>query len=120
MIQDIADPLWMLGDTLTPAFEALQLADLTFDALTLPEHLKPLKTLLARHPDMRVVIDHGSKPLIKDAIIRDWADDMAVLAREPTPGASSLVLSPRQTRIGHLKICVPMWIICSTALARPV
>ncbi|WP_299944809.1 amidohydrolase family protein [uncultured Ruegeria sp.] len=82
MIQDIADPLWMLGDTLTPAFEALQLADLTFDALTLPEHLKPLRTLLARHPDMRVVIDHGSKPLIKDAIIRDWADDMAVLARE--------------------------------------
>lgn len=81
MIQDIADPSWMLGDTLTPAFEAVQRHDLTFDALTLPQHLGPLRQLLERHPDMRVVIDHGSKPLIKDAILDDWSDKMAALAR---------------------------------------
>lgn len=84
MIQDIADPLWMLGDALTPAFVALQRHDLTFDALTLPQHLAPLRTLLARHPDMRVVINHGAKPLIRDGKIRQWADDMAVLAAETT------------------------------------
>ncbi len=82
MIQDIADPFWMLGDTLTPAFEAVQQHDLTFDALTVPQHLGPLRQLLERHPDMRVVIDHGSKPLIKDAILYDWADNMAALARD--------------------------------------
>ncbi|EEE35703.1 hydrolase [Rhodobacteraceae bacterium KLH11] len=82
MIQDIADPLWMLGDALTPAFDALQQHGLTFDALTLPHHLGPLRALLARHPEMRVVIDHGSKPLIRDAIMRDWADDMTALAHE--------------------------------------
>ncbi|CAD0186870.1 putative metal-dependent hydrolase of the TIM-barrel fold protein [Ruegeria sp. THAF57] len=82
MIQDIADPLWMLGDKLAPAFEAVQHHDLTFDALTLPQHLGPLRTLLERQPNMRVVIDHGSKPLIKDAIISDWADNMAALAKE--------------------------------------
>ncbi|WP_171125526.1 MULTISPECIES: amidohydrolase [unclassified Ruegeria] len=82
MIQDIDDPLWMLGDTLAPAFEAVQHHDLTFDALTLPQHLGPLRTLLEFLPNMRVVIDHGSKPLIKDAIISDWADNMAALAKE--------------------------------------
>lgn len=84
MIQDIADPFWMLDDTLTPAFVALQRHDLTFDALTLPHHLAPLRTLLMRHPDMRVVIDHGSKPLIQDRKIQQWADDMALLATETT------------------------------------
>ncbi len=82
MIQDIANPNWMLGDALTPAFSALQSHDLTFDALTLPQHLGPLRQLLARHPQMRVVIDHGSKPLIRDGVIKGWAEDMAALARE--------------------------------------
>ncbi|WP_050605460.1 amidohydrolase [Ruegeria sp. 6PALISEP08] len=82
MIQDISDPLWMLEDTLTPAFEALQHHALTFDALTLPEHLGSLRTLLTRHPEMKVVIDHASKPLIRDVMIEDWANDMASLAQE--------------------------------------
>lgn len=82
MIQDIADPLWMLGDALTPAFTELAARGLTFDALTLPQHLGPLRKLLARHPDMKVVIDHGSKPLIRDAILEGWAEDMAALAHE--------------------------------------
>ncbi len=82
MIQDIADPLWMLGDALTPAFTELTARGLTFDALTLPQHLGPLRKLLARHPDMKVVIDHGSKPLIRDAKLEGWAEDMAALASE--------------------------------------
>ena len=82
MIQDIADPDWMLQDCLTPTFEALIAEGLTFDALTLPEHLPNLRKLLARHPDMRVVIDHASKPLIKDSIMTGWAEDMAAIARE--------------------------------------
>ncbi|WP_298848982.1 amidohydrolase [uncultured Ruegeria sp.] len=82
MIQDIADPNWMLGDALSPAFDALLSNDLTFDALTLPRHLGQLRQLLARHPEMRVVIDHGSKPLIRDGVIEGWAEDMAALARD--------------------------------------
>jgi len=82
MIQDIADPDWMLRADLTPAFEALMAADLTFDALTLPPHLSNLSRLLERHPDMRVVINHGAKPLIRDGVIEPWATDMAKLARD--------------------------------------
>lgn len=81
MIQDIPDPEWMLGDALSQSYVALQENDLTFDALTLPHHLPPLLKLLDRHPDMRVVIDHGSKPLIRDEIMTGWAEDMAALAK---------------------------------------
>lgn len=82
MIQDLDDDDWMLRDDLTPAFEALIAHDLTFDALTFPRHLENLLTLLGRYPDMRVVIDHGSKPLIKDGHIEDWAANMKQLAAD--------------------------------------
>ncbi len=82
MIQDIADPEWMLGDALTPAFDALQANGLTFDALTLPHHLPVLRRLLRRHPAMRVVIDHGSKPIIRDHVMEGWGEEMRALAEE--------------------------------------
>ncbi len=82
MIQDIEDDDWMLQDNLTPAFEALIANDLTFDALTFPRHLENLSALLIRYPDMRVVIDHGSKPLIRDSLIDDWAASMKQLAAD--------------------------------------
>lgn len=82
MIQDIGDPDWMLRETLTPAFAALTEAGLTFDALTLPDHLPRLRRLLARHPGMRVVIDHGSKPEIRDGRIDDWKAEMTALGRD--------------------------------------
>ncbi|WP_120634919.1 amidohydrolase [Ruegeria sp. EL01] len=82
MIQNIADPNWMLGSALNPAFEALQRQGLTFDALIVPEHLGPLRQLLERYPTMRVVIDHGAKPAIRDGLIDDWADGIAALAHQ--------------------------------------
>ncbi|MEM9845823.1 MAG: amidohydrolase family protein [Pseudomonadota bacterium] len=80
MIQDIPDKDWMLRPDLTPAFEALIAANLTFDALTLPMHLPNLRELLARHESMRVVVDHGSKPLIEDGTREPWASDMVAIA----------------------------------------
>lgn len=82
MIQDIADPDWMLGDRLAPAFEALIASGLRFDALTKPQHLKALLTLLRRYPEMKTVIDHGSKPDIAGGTSHDWATDMAAIAEE--------------------------------------
>lgn len=82
MIQDIADPDWMLSDSLTPIFERLIELNLRFDALVLPAHLENLRTLLHRHPQLQCVIDHAAKPAIADAIWQPWADDMAALARE--------------------------------------
>ncbi|MCP1168552.1 amidohydrolase family protein [Limimaricola litoreus] len=82
MIQDIADDDWMLDPVLAPAFEAMIRHDLTFDALVLPRHLPRLRRLLARHPDLRCVIDHGAKPEIAAGRFDAWAGEMAALARE--------------------------------------
>lgn len=65
-IQDIADDDWMLRPALAPAFEAVVARGLIFDALTFPRHLRNLLKLLERCPAIQVVIDHGSKPQIRD------------------------------------------------------
>lgn len=82
MIQNIADPEWMLRDSLTPIFEKLIELNLRFDALVLPAHLENLRQLLARHPQLQCVIDHGAKPDIATASWQPWADNMAALAQE--------------------------------------
>ncbi len=82
MIQDIPDVDWMLREDVQWGYRALVDLDLTFDALGFPRHLDNFLTLLARHPDLRVVIDHCMKPQIRDRAFDDWAPGMARLARE--------------------------------------
>jgi L-fuconolactonase len=82
MIQDIVDPDWMLRRSLSGVFDALVDLDLSFDALVLPQHLPNLRTLLGRHPGLRVVIDHGAKPRIGDAAMQPWRDHIRALAQE--------------------------------------
>ncbi len=115
MIQEIPDPDWMLGETLTPAFQTMLAQDLTFEALTLPRHLPKLLTLLQRHPDLRVVIDHGSKPEIRDQLIDGWALDMSVLAHETgaycklsglmTEAAADWSVEDLKPYVGHMLDC---------------
>ena len=83
MIQDIADDGWMHRDEVQWGYRALCDLDLTFDALGFPRHLANFLTLLKRYPTLRVVIDHGMKPQIRDhsaANFQFWADGMSRLA----------------------------------------
>jgi L-fuconolactonase len=82
MIHDLPDVDWMLGPGVERGLRAIEAADLTFDALVRPPHLPNLRRLLARHPDLRVVIDHAAKPEIDAGRREPWASDMAALARE--------------------------------------
>jgi len=82
MIQDIPDLDWMLGPELEPALRALVELDLAFDALVRPVHLPNLLCLLERHPELRVVVDHGAKPSIAEGLIEPWASDLARIAGE--------------------------------------
>jgi L-fuconolactonase len=120
MIHDIADPDWMLGRQLEPAFRALVELGLVFDALVRPVHLASLRVLLGRYPDLRVVIDHAAKPDIarwgrSPAARATWAVAMADLARstdaacklsglvtEAAPGWSADDLRPY---VDHLLEC---------------
>ena len=82
MIHDIPDVDWMLAPKLTPGLRAIEAADLTFEALVRPPHLPNLRRLLERHPDLRVVIDHGAKPEIGRGGREPWATHMTGLARD--------------------------------------
>ncbi len=82
MIQDLPDETWMLGEDLSPGFEGLIASGLRFDALVKPPHLPHLLRLLERHPDLRVVIDHGAKPDIAAGAFDARAEPIARLARE--------------------------------------
>jgi L-fuconolactonase len=82
-VQDIADDDWLARASLAPAFEAMIANDLAFDALVLPRHLTRLATVLDRHPALRVVIDHGAKPRIREREIDAWRAGMATIAAHP-------------------------------------
>jgi L-fuconolactonase len=87
MIQDIADTEWMLEEHLAPAYESMIDHGLVFDALVLPRHLPALRELIARYPELNVVLDHGAKPPLKgkgdqDGDLAEWKNQIAALAQE--------------------------------------
>jgi L-fucono-1,5-lactonase len=82
MIQDIPDPDWMLRQEVRWGYDAVVALDLTFDALGHSTHADNFLRLLARYPSMRVVVDHGMKPAIRDNAFEPWAGSMARIAKE--------------------------------------
>ncbi|WP_342359245.1 amidohydrolase family protein [Terrarubrum flagellatum] len=83
MVQDIADDDWLLRADLARAVDAMQAHGLVFDALTLPRHLSRLLVFIDRHPGLALVIDHCSKPHIRDRRYDPWRADMAAVAARP-------------------------------------
>lgn len=82
MMQDMLDDTWMLGTRATVAARAMTEANLRFDALVKPRHLAHLRRFVKRHPDLRVVIDHGAKPDIANGQLASWAEHMRAIAAE--------------------------------------
>jgi L-fuconolactonase len=85
MLQDLLDDDWIAKADMSRAVEALIAHDLAFDALIFTRHASALEVFLQRHPALRVVIDHGGKPPIRDGV-SDWAawsDALTRLARYP-------------------------------------
>ena len=81
MIQDIADPEWMLRGELAPALGAMTRNALRFDALVKPPHLPALVEFIARHEDLAIVIDHGAKPDIQGLGLEGWEKFMRRIGR---------------------------------------
>lgn len=82
MLQDIADTAWILRPEVRPGLAAMARAGLRLDLLVKPRHLPILPELAQRHPDLRMVIDHGAKPDIAAGAFASWAQGMSRLARE--------------------------------------
>lgn len=82
MLQDIPDPAWILQPAAAPALRAMAGCGLVFDALVKSAHLPHILALAGRHPDLRMVIDHGAKPGIAAGEWQPWADGIARIANE--------------------------------------
>lgn len=82
MLQDIADPGWILQSALEPALQAMADHGLVFDALVKSVHLPHIQTLARRYPALRIVIDHAAKPDIAAGQWQPWADAMQHIAGE--------------------------------------
>src|SRR5262245_5546135 len=83
MLQDVADPDWILRPEFAPVFRAIVALGLRFDALVKPRELSRIVGLVERHPDLPVVLDHGAKPKIEAGRREPWASDVAALAKAP-------------------------------------
>jgi L-fuconolactonase len=82
MLQDISEVGWILRPEVRPALAAMSHAGLSLDLLIKPRHLPLIPELAQRHPDLRLVIDHGAKPAIAERAFEPWASDIARVARE--------------------------------------
>ena len=83
MLQDLADPAWILRDDVGKALAALPRLGLRFDALVKPAQLPSLLPMLDRHPNLAVVIDHAAKPDIANRMWEPWASTMRAAAAHP-------------------------------------
>jgi len=84
MLQDLADPDWILQPKLAPALDAIAAEGLVFDALILPHQIAAITELAGRHPQLSIVLDHAAKPRLGDAdAMPGWARAMEALAARP-------------------------------------
>jgi L-fuconolactonase len=82
MLHNIPDTQWILRPEFTPVIETMIGHDLSFDALIRPQHLPIIHDLCTRHPELRVVVDHGAKPRIRERGFGDWAESIRTVANE--------------------------------------
>lgn len=82
MLQDIADPNWILKPELDASFNQLIQSGLVFEGLIRPPQWLPLLRRLTKHPELNVVIDHGAKPDIQNGYFEPWCKYIKLLAKE--------------------------------------
>lgn len=80
MVQDRASD-WYDDPALDAGLAAMADAGLVLEALVRPRHLPALARLAARHPMLRIVVNHGAKPDL--AALDAWRDAIGELAANP-------------------------------------
>jgi L-fuconolactonase len=84
MLQDLADPDWIVQRSLDAALNAITAEGLVFDALILSHQLAAITELAARHPQLAIVLDHAAKPRLGDPdAMLTWARGIESLAALP-------------------------------------
>ncbi|MBR0552799.1 amidohydrolase family protein [Stakelama marina] len=81
MVQD-READWYDRPELDAGFAAMASRGIVLDALVRPQHLASLERLARRHPQLRIVIDHGAKP-DPAGDLAAWNEAMRSIARCP-------------------------------------
>lgn len=81
VVHDEPDDDFMLRDDFLNGLEAISRRGLAYDLLLFERHLPVAIEVVRRFPDLRFVVDHISKPLIRDGVLSPWDDNIRDLAR---------------------------------------
>lgn len=80
VVHDEPDDNFLLRDDFLKGISILKNYNLTYDLLLFPKHLPIAESVVSMFPGQKFVLDHISKPLIKDNIINPWKEDIIRLA----------------------------------------
>lgn len=80
VVHDEPEDDFMLRDDFLKGISLLKEYHLTYDLLLFPEHLPIAEKVVSIFPGQRFVLDHISKPPIKDHSVSPWKEDIRKLA----------------------------------------
>ena len=83
MVQDEADPRFILRADFNQGIAALREFRLRYDILIFERHLPAAIEFVDRHPNQVFILDHVAKPRIKERILKPWDANMRELAKRP-------------------------------------
>ena len=83
IVHDEPDEQWLLRDDVVRGLQTLAKYKLAYDLLLRPPHLKHISELARRVPDLKMVVDHLAKPLIRAGELEPWRTDLTAVARIP-------------------------------------
>lgn len=83
LVHDEEDVKWLLRPDVIRGLKELERRNIPYDLLLRPPHLPVVKPLADALPNLRMVIDHIAKPLIKDKVMEPWARQMEEISKIP-------------------------------------
>lgn len=81
MLHDLADDGWVSQPVVIEHLRLFAEHDFPFDFLVRPQHLPHVLDVLEKVPNLRAVIDHIAKPLIKDQVFTPWDAQIRAVAQ---------------------------------------
>src|SRR5687767_134841 len=79
-VEDEPDPEWLLREDVAHGLAAVQGHDLVYDLLVRPPQLPAAVKTVEAFPELRFVVDHIAKPLIRTGELEPWRELMTALA----------------------------------------
>jgi L-fuconolactonase len=83
VIQDEADPRYILRDDFNAGVAALPELGLRYDILVFERHLPAAIQFVDRHPKQTFILDHVAKPRIRERILSPWDRNLREIAKRP-------------------------------------